>query len=178
MLNDIFIEDMVKHKRETKDILFSIGLIFAALIVSFLAALFAAYTLGLWLLIIAGAWFGAIYLIRGRSLEYEYVVTNDILDIDRIAAQRKRKRMCSINFKEITCFAPVDSEKFRDQYVNKPGIQEEHDFTGDGETQIYFIDFNSSEKMHRVLIQPKHKIVEAARRYNPRLVEEGTGKAR
>lgn len=64
----------------------------------------------LWLLVIAGAIWVASYLWKGLDTEYEYIVTNDDLDIDKISGKRKRKRLISIDLKSVDDFGPYLNE--------------------------------------------------------------------
>ena len=56
---DIFCEYMVKHEKGTKDILKTVGIVIAALLLSFAFLLFGMYLIGLAPLLIAGVWYGA-----------------------------------------------------------------------------------------------------------------------
>ena len=49
-----------------------------------------------------GAAFLAKYLFEGTMTEYEYIVTNDDLDIDKIIGKRKRKRLITVDLKSVT----------------------------------------------------------------------------
>lgn len=78
---------MVKRKGG-KEIAIIIGVIFAALLIAAVSVLFlGAFAL----LIIAGAGYGAWWLITSQNIEFEYSVTNGDIDIDQIVAQRKRR---------------------------------------------------------------------------------------
>ena len=113
---DIFYESIVRKKYEITDYLLAAAIAVAALILSMvlfvLILMFGQYLSGIGLLLIVGVWWGAFRLIRGRSIEYEYILTNNELDIDKIIAQRGRKRLCSINFKEIEQCACISDPNF------------------------------------------------------------------
>lgn len=100
---DIFIEHLVKKKTTVLDVLIRIGLILAALIA--LGLVFAVPSDSVWSMIVVfvacGALFGGWYLFTGLSVEYEYAVTNGEIDIDKIIAQRKRKRLVTIKAQNI-----------------------------------------------------------------------------
>ena len=42
---------------------------------------------------------GAIWLLGSFGIEYEYIITNNEMDIDKIIGRRKRKRMITVDFK-------------------------------------------------------------------------------
>ncbi|MGN1116383.1 MAG: hypothetical protein ACI4TH_07440, partial [Candidatus Ornithomonoglobus sp.] len=101
MMNDIFLENLVPRKKDTKDKLI-IGLtIFGGIIVTLflfacmLGISFAAVTseqlqkissmtFSIGLLLVAFVWYGAYLIINTRNVEYEYIVTNNELDIDKV----------------------------------------------------------------------------------------------
>lgn len=59
-----------------------------------------------WVLMVIGSIWLASYLWKGLNVEYEYIVTNDDLDIDKITGKRKRKRLMSVDLKSVDEFAP------------------------------------------------------------------------
>lgn len=54
------------------------------------------------LALLLGAIFLAKFLFEGTMTEYEYIVTNDDLDIDKIIGKRKRKRLVTVDLKSVT----------------------------------------------------------------------------
>lgn len=105
---DNYSEQLVVKLRSTSDTvrivavvlltsLVAAGLVFLALITGFLLLIFgglAAFMFGIW-------------LISGMGVEYEYIITNTDLDIDKIIGKRKRKRMISIDLTRTVDFAPI-----------------------------------------------------------------------
>ena len=60
----------------------------------------------------AGVIWLAKFLWEGLNVEYEYIVTNDDLDIDKITGKRKRKRLMSVDLKSVDEFAPyLDAQR-------------------------------------------------------------------
>lgn len=106
-MQDIFIEYLVKRQRTPKTALLKALLVLAAVIVAVAAMMFSG-ALGPFSMIspllVVGAFYGAYYLITSMNVEYEYSVTNGELDVDQITAQRKRKRLVSINCKQVEAF--------------------------------------------------------------------------
>lgn len=169
---DIFTEFIVKKRHEPVDYLISVGLGFAALLLSFIFLFtpVAQYLFGLGLLLAVGAWWGAIYLIRMRNVEFEYILTNAELDIDKIMARRRRKRVITVNFKEIEVCARIHDPDFQHQYSRKEGVTILNlagDITAEN---VYFVDFSKEGEKKRVLFQPNEKIIESVKKLNPRAV--------
>lgn len=106
-MQDIFIEYLVKKQKTPATLLMKVLIVLAALIVVFAALMFGG-ALGAFSivapLLAVGACYGAYYLITSMNVEYEYSVTNGELDVDQITAQRKRKRLVTVNCREVEAF--------------------------------------------------------------------------
>ncbi len=113
-----FYEQIIKQKKNSKDYLVIaltvvIGLIFIAFAHSIIS-----FFLPLWIFI--SCWFGY-FIISGRCLEYEYSITNHVMDIDRIAGKRRRRKMIIIDLKEIQGYGICGDEGY--QHAVRKGIQ-------------------------------------------------------
>lgn len=168
IIMDIFCEYIVKRKKTLNDYLIISGIIFAALFLTFLIMLFYNYTFGFGLFFIFLAWFGAVFLIRAKSIEYEYIFTDHYLDIDKIMAKRRRKRVLSLDYKNAIICACIDDANYENEYKNTNGITKTHNFIGTGDKDIYFADFPCDNGRIRILIQPSDKMKDAMKSSNPR----------
>lgn len=97
---DRFSEQLIKKEATGKD-MFIRGLDIAAAMALIAALIFAFAFIGIVSLAVAAAviW-GTVWLLQGTSVEYEYIVTNDDLDIDKIIGKRKRKRLVTLSLRE------------------------------------------------------------------------------
>lgn len=86
---------------KAKKVLISVGAILIATILMWLSIIFAAYTLILLVFAVLG---GGVYLVSNMDVEYEYIITNDEMDIDKIIGRRKRKRMITIDLRSVEDF--------------------------------------------------------------------------
>lgn len=98
---DIFVEQIVKKRMESKEKLMAGGIIVAAIILSCVIFLLSGYLMAFTLVLVAGAIFGAYWLITGLNLEFEYAITNGDITVDKIIARRRRKRVVTIDAKEV-----------------------------------------------------------------------------
>lgn len=84
---DIFIEYLVKRKNTMKNnflrFLIVFGTIIFTIIMFYLCMLFSQLSF-IFLCLIAGGIYGAWYLMGTFKVEYEYIVTNGEMDIDKI----------------------------------------------------------------------------------------------
>ena len=111
---DRFSEQLVERAADKKTA-FLKGLVVAGallvLVLLVLVCIFFKYSITLFCLVAgAGVIWLAKYLLEGLNVEYEYIVTNDDLDIDKIVGRRKRKRLISVDLKSVDEFAPYLNE--------------------------------------------------------------------
>ncbi len=67
--------------------------------------------IGFFFLFIAGTMFGAYKLSSMLEIEYEYIVVNHDMDIDKIVAKSNRKRLVSVKLNEVQEFGIYDKER-------------------------------------------------------------------
>lgn len=99
---DRFSEQLIKKEATGKD-MFIRGLDIATAMALIFALVFAFAYIGIVSVAVAAAviW-GCVWLLQGTTVEYEYIVTNDDLDIDKIIGKRKRKRLVTVSLKTVT----------------------------------------------------------------------------
>ena len=105
--DDIFVEEMVVRRKSAWNLLLSAGIVVLALALVIAVWLFIPF-IGSALMVIV--LFAAYLGIKFQYVEYEYSFTNGDLDIDKIMAKRKRKRMVEINHQKIKVMAPYTTE--------------------------------------------------------------------
>ncbi len=168
---DIFCEYIVKKKKETSDYLKILGVIVGALLVSYLIVgaiySFLTFLAGFSFVFVIGVFYYAYKLIRNSSIEYEYILTNNELDIDKIIAKSARKRMLTVNFREIELCANIHDESKSAEYNNiadKTLLK----YYGEKDAEnVYFVDFYDGNKNVRLLFQPNEKIINGIKAQNP-----------
>lgn len=164
---DIFCEHMVRHKKNSKDYLIMGLIVICAIFVSTAAfVLLFPILMGLEIFAMLAIWYGAYVLIGRTNIEYEYILTNGVLDIDKIMSKKARKRVISIDFKNIETCAPANGEKGS----KNPSVKV-LDLTGDiNAKNVYYVDFSKDAVMYRVFFQPNANILENLKTANPRNV--------
>lgn len=162
---DTFIEKIVRKKKDYKDYL----IIALVLIVAAVLILFAIPLLGtMGLAFIAGIIYLAYLFTTTRNVEFEYAVTNGDLDIDKIVAQRKRKRVFSANCKAFEVVAKVKSEHFTPQYRS---FKNQIDCSSSKESDdVYFIVLNYNNEQTVVFFEPSEKMLQSFKTFIPRKV--------
>lgn len=167
---DIFCEYIVKHKKTAVDYAIMAGLYIAAILLTFIILLFYKYTFGLGLLLIAAVWYGAYIFTRNRFVEYEYALTNNEMDIDKIMAKKRRKHIITVDFKQVEICAKTDDPMHASEFNNTQSVAKTYDFSGSCDYPVYFADFVSAEGKTRILFNPTDKMQESLRLINPRAV--------
>lgn len=99
---DTFFEQITAVKKSGKDIAAITGIWLLAFIICFLLVLFMGYFGFFSFLLIAGALFGAFKLSCRFNVEYEYIVTNGTMDIDKIINKSSRKRVLSFELATVS----------------------------------------------------------------------------
>ena len=105
-----------------------------------------------------------------QNIEYEYILTNSEIDIDKIMSKKARKRIASFDFKEINICANINDNEHNHDYKNVT-VSKTFDVTGDkARGNVYFVDYSQDSENYRVLFQPTSKMIESIKRFNPRNV--------
>ena len=162
---DIFIEKIVQKRKDAKEYLIIFGVIVATL---FLMLLVLNFIPGMSLFFLVGLGYIAYLLITTRNIEYEYAVTNGDLDIDKIIAQRKRKRIFSANCKNFEIVAKVKSHHFSNHYKSfKNQMNCASSLNNDN---VYFIVLNYNNEQTVVYFEPSEKMLKSFKTFIPRKV--------
>jgi hypothetical protein len=192
---DIFIEELVQKKKDAKDWLIIAWVIFGAIILSMIlvwlmlamrlsamnaveqgqqagiGSMFSSFGV----FFIAAVWYAAYRIINTRSIEYEYIVTNSVIDIDKVMSKKRRKHLVSIDIHSATKMARIDDNDENSVFKNPPqGVKVLNYSAMSRNGYTYFIDCMADDKRAIVLLQPSSKIVESLWKYNPRAVKKYT----
>lgn len=116
-MGDVFLEQLVKKKNTSTDIVKKALIMLLGLILCFLALnfVFSQFFGTIALLIAVGAIYFAWFFMTSLNLEFEYIYTNGEIDVDKIMAKRKRKRMTTVKISSFEEFDKFNLEKYRTQ---------------------------------------------------------------
>ncbi len=159
---DIFVEQIVKKPSGRKEMLLKalIG-IGAGLISAVGVLLLGSYAL----VVIVGVFYGAYWLMTGLDCEYEYIVTNGEIDIDKIVAKRKRKRLITIKASTFESYG---------EYKDAPKLESNVTVVkadGNGDNPLYYADFkHNSIGNARLVFSPNERVLEALKPFLPRSI--------
>ncbi|HHW49761.1 MAG TPA: hypothetical protein GXX14_14250 [Clostridiaceae bacterium] len=166
---DVFMEKIVARKKGPKDFLFSVGVILAGLIIAFITLQIPILN-SFFVLILVGVIYGIYYLITSRNIEFEYIVTNGYLDIDKIIARRKRKRIFSADCKDFDIVAKFNRFGSGSNVLqnSQKTIEAVSSMESNG---IYYITLNYKGEKTTVLFEPDERMLKSFKSIIPRKVE-------
>ncbi len=169
---DVFCEYIVKKKVEAIDILKVSGIALLAIVLSLVLFIFGTAILG------PGVGFALIFAVFylaflwGKIIyvEYEYALTNNEIDIDKIVGRSRRKRVITVDFKTAEICACVNDKNYEREYNNTASIKKTINATGKSEYDTYFVDFLGEEGKVRVLFQPNDRMKDGLKLISPRTI--------
>ena len=149
---DVAIEQILKVKPPAKALFFKVGMILACIV----SALFALYVIGL--LSLALLIVGTVLLFQYYDAEYEYTLVEKNLDVDRIMAKSRRKRLGSYNFSKLEIMAPAGHEKLAEyertdcKVMNyASGYNPEHEY----------VAYVKDGELIKLILEPNERMLEA-----------------
>lgn len=169
---DNYCEQLVTKVRTGADIAKIAAIVLGSVLLASVC-MFFAMVLGFMVLIFfaVGILALGVWLLSGVGIEYEYIITNDEMDIDKIIGRRKRKRMITVNLSKAEDFAeyPPSGDTDADTTVHATsGVEKdahyllvEHDVYG----KVKVI-FNPNERMREAIVQELPNALRAKIKHN------------
>lgn len=160
---DNYYEQLVEKRKTGADIarmvLISLGLILGAS-----ACMFASIYFRLTFLVIfsVGLLALGVWLVSGMNVEYEYIVTNNEMDIDKIIGRRKRKRLITIDLSKTSDFGGYPPEEDVDAETTV------HATTGLERNAHYLLAQHKDYGNVKVIFNPNEKLREAIAQQVPK----------
>ena len=165
---DTFFEQIVTIRVEGKklfSLIFSWIIALLACIGIIVLSMFVPIVLMVIVLAIVGILMGTYKLCQKFFIEYEYIVTNNSLDIDTIIARNNRKRLITVDIPSIISFSKFDQNKIKHKQYNKTY------FCANEDDELYMIEYKHRTQGNVLIIfAPNEKIIGAIKRTAPRVV--------
>ena len=158
---DVFFEQIIPIKKTGKTIVLFLGIWVLAALISALVFLFLVSFSPIF---IFGIGYGAYYLSSKLNVEYEYIITNGILDIDKIINKSSRKRMISVDLVGVTRL-----EKFN---ANAPLSYKNTIFACDKDDPNAYLVVaeKTGQSAVRFVFAPNDKIKSAIMKFAPKFI--------
>lgn len=130
-MSDLYSELLVKKEPTGKDAFLKFGSI--GLTVLLVLAGILIYPVFLIAAVVVGV-LAYMFVIPSTDLEFEYLFVNGEMDIDKVMAKSKRKKMKTINITEADLVAPLNSHRL--DYYN-------------GNQKLKVVDYSSGNPQHK-----------------------------
>ena len=119
-------------------------------------------------LAIAAIWYVIYIIIRSRTVEYEYCVTETVLDVDVITGKQKRKSFVSVDLKNADIIAPATVEY--EQQFNKQGFVNKYmaSMCDNNVLDFFVIYYDEKNNLCRLVFTPNQSVLDMIRKANPR----------
>lgn len=156
---DCICEQLVAKKWTGVDVLKVIGLILAAAVVSMLCVLGIGYLSPILIFGVPGSIALCVWLVRNISSEYEYIITNNQMDIDKIIGKSRRKRMITIDLSKAQDFTenepPENGNRARTTVHASSGNENDvaYLYAEHGDYGTVMLIFSPNEKTKKAIVQ-------------------------
>lgn len=174
IIMDSFIEYMIKRKKNKKAILESIAVVFAAflmtLVLTFAFLFIVPQALGILPMLIFAVFYLAYRIIASFDLEYEYILTNGELDIDKIINKKSRKRLITVHCKSFIAFAKVGSGVYANEENSTFSKVITANANSDSYDDYFAVFYINGQKM-KLIFNPTQKMIDVFKIYAPRVVK-------
>lgn len=162
---DTFFEQLVAIKKDFKTIfLLAVIWFFALLIIAFL--LFTFLLGGITILGVFGIGYGAFKLSSLLNIEYEYIITNGILDVDKIINKNSRKRLLSLDLRTVTRLEkhnPSVTENINKKLLTTACNK-------DDENALFLIAEAEGKSASYLVFSPDERLRSAMQKYVPKFI--------
>ncbi len=163
--SDVFFEQIIPIKKSGGTWAAIIGLWFVAVLL--IVFLFLTNLLGSFSLILCfGIGYGAFWLSNKFNVEFEYIITNGTLDIDKIINKSSRKRILSFELSQVTRL-----EKYNPAAITNINQKEIVVACNPQETDAYFITADrAGKKSVNLVFAPNKKLQSAIEKFAPKFL--------
>lgn len=100
---------------------------------------------------------------QNADVEYEYVHTNDIFDIDMVIRNASRKQVLSINLNQVVSIIPADSS----DACRYSHLKEEDFSDGVSKDKIYLMIITANGKQKKLRLQLEPEMLHSLRQWIP-----------
>ena len=163
-------EHIVKRKKKKADYVICLISPAAAFLAAYLLSGLVIAFLPILSILITPIWVACIWLfyklITDTNQEYEYLLTDCDLDVDKIINKKRRVKIISTYRKEIIAMAPLGSPNLPSGWENLPKVEVCSDINDEG---VYVL-IVSQDTQKAVYFQPTEKMIDTMVMRNPRKV--------
>lgn len=156
---DCVCEQLVAKKRTGADALKAVALILATAVVSALCVLGFGFVSPILIFGIPGSIALCVWLIKNINSEYEYIITNNHMDIDKIIGKSRRKRMITIDLSKAQDYTenepPTSANRAKTTVHASSGNEDDvaYLYAEHADYGTVMLIFSPNEKIKKAIIQ-------------------------
>ena len=170
---DTFFEQIVSIKKTGKTIFLFLSIWTLALLLCVLLLLFGTQFIGpLTPILIVGIGYGAWWLTSKFNVEYEYIVTNGTMDVDKIINKSSRKRISSFELANVERL-----EKYNDHLLQNVKKENIIFACNQNDADAYLIVASKEDtKVNYIVFTPSDKLKDAIKKSLPKFISNSAFK--
>ena len=169
---DTFCEQIVSIKKTGGAVALFLSLWFLAILICVVAfVLLFLVNPALPFLISCGVIYGAYKVTSMLNVEYEYIITNGILDVDKIINKSKRIRLTTVELSTVTELEKYNPNK---NYGDKKTVPLACD--KDDNNACFIVAATQSGKTRKFVFAPNQKLQEAMVKFMPKFISNSAFK--
>lgn len=162
---DTFVEQIIYKKKTASQVAMAVLLMAVASVFIVLLVLF--FGVLSWILMLPLG-YGLWRLLSEMNIEYEYSITNGDIDIDRIVARRKRKRVVSVALKKLESAGRYDPAKWQGRQIDRRVVAA----SSEKAEGLYCFSYRSKKNGYTLVIfEPNERVLDAFAKGLPRLLQ-------
>lgn len=163
-MNDSYAEWLVKRKAPAHNMIIKALLIVLCIISGFMAL---TTMFGIVILTAVGA--ATYFIFQNLDLEFEYLIVNDQITIDKIMGKARRKKAWEGTLGEVQVIAPLDSYMLKD--YEKPNMKVLDFGSHTQGAKVYGMIYQGEGgQMSKIIFEPNEKILQHIRQRTPRKI--------
>lgn len=175
---DTFFEQIVRKRKSYWEVFLQTGIWVFGIFIGLWLLLFTYLNYhGLFMIVgilVILLWTGMYFLSRSMNIEFEYSVTNGYFDLDKITAKSKRRRLVSLECKNIERFGKYNPAAHQNLKYDKKVIA----VSGKPSDEQYFLTVRLPEGGHTlIVITPNDRVLGAIQQFLPRQVLHDASRA-
>lgn len=162
---DTFFEQIVSIRKSGKKIAAVIAIWLLAVVLCGMVFLLSGILGGLMVLLIAGILYGAYKLSGTFNVEYEYIITNGTMDVDKIVNKQSRQRILSFDISKTTRM-----ESYNDGLL--VGVDSKNIVIACNRTEpnAYLLVYEKNGKQMNLVFSPNEKMQSIVAKYLPKFI--------
>ena len=171
---DSFMEYMIAEKQTAKTVFKKIGVYIGALLltlaISFVMLMFPSALIGILPMLTVAIFYVAYRINTSFDVEYEYILTNGELDIDKITHKRRRKRLMTIHCKSFITFAKVGDKEYASEENGEFSKIIDASAKSSALENYYAVFYKNGQKI-KLVFNPTQKMIDNFKIYAPRVIK-------